>query len=107
MGGAKTFRMKTRTVWILAAAVALVGVAVLILDDQGGPPARFIGLSLVAGSLGSAVNVTTSRRRHARRADDPHSVESQAATSAGSAAYVDTIMLAALLLLAVGRQTPA
>lgn len=92
--------MRTPTVWLAAAMVAVAGIAVRMLGGDGGLP-TLLGSLMVALPLGLAVNLTVRRRRDAAGESSPDSVEFQSAHRARSQAYGDTVILGALLVLAL------
>lgn len=96
--------MMTTRVWVVAALCVAAGLWLLSLggaaDGSEGWP-TLLGTLLVVVPTGLATNVTARRRRARRREDSPDSVESLAAHQARSAAFGDTLVLGALLVLAL------
>ena len=96
--------MKTSHIWLVVGALALGG---LVLQGWGNAeadhpfqdPLGLLGMLLVILPLTLALNVTMRRRRDASGESSPDSVESRAAQQARSQAYVDAVMLGAVLFL--------
>ena len=96
--------MKPSHIWLVVAALALGG---LVLQGWGNAeadhpfqdPLGLLGMLLVILPLTLALNVTMRRRRDASGESSPDSVESRAAQQARSQAYVDAVMLGAVLFL--------
>lgn len=96
--------MRTAHIWWVAGTLALAG---LVLQGFGNveaqspfeDPLGLGGMLLVILPLTLALNVTVRRRRDASGESSPDSVEFRAAQQARSQAYVDAVMLGAVLFL--------
>lgn len=96
--------MRTRTVWTLAVATVVLGVALLYATARLVEPSPWLTLGmtlLVVVPIPLAVNLSAGRSRRARGEDSPDSVEHHAAHAARSGAFGDVLILAALLILAL------
>ncbi|WP_281965133.1 hypothetical protein [Serinicoccus marinus] len=93
--------MSTRALWIVAGLCAVVGMALLYLVTDPAFWVQLLGIWLVVGPLGIALNLTLGRRRRERREDSPDSIEHQAAIAARSDTFEVSLILVLLLLLAL------
>lgn len=94
--------MTTRAMWVVSAVLVVAGLALQYLaDDREGVVLRILGAVMVTVPVGLAVNITARRRRSAAREDSPDSLEFQAALAARSGAFEGSLVLVALLMLAL------
>lgn len=93
--------MTSQTPWIAPAAVAVAGTLLVVGHGLDGRIPVSAGLGLLGLSIPLAVHAVVNRRRHTSHSDAPDSVESVVATNARAAAYIDTLVLGAVLLLLV------
>lgn len=96
--------MTTTRVWVVAGLCVVAGLWLLLQvgsTDASRGWATVLAYLLVVMPVGLATNLTARRRRARRREDSPDSVEFRAAHQARSAAFGDTLVLGALLMLAL------
>ncbi|WP_151526842.1 hypothetical protein [Serinicoccus kebangsaanensis] len=93
--------MTTRTIWLVTALLAVGGIALLYVAEDGATWLRILATVLVVVPVGLATNISARRRRAARRADAPDSVESRATHAARSDAFEGSLILVALTILAL------